>query len=148
MAGLSALPAVARRTIEVKGVRLQLLQHFFDTPVAQPRRFPRRADLTGMKVWPTAYRMVERMEMTVLPRLRERAALTTRPLRVLELGSGTGIGGLALALHLRDCSTTVLTDPDLPVNYSEAESGTSLELLRANVSLNVAALEAADARVE
>ena len=138
---------LARRTVEVRGSKLQLLQHFFDTPVAQPRRFPRRADLTGMKVWPIAHRMIERMDATVLPHLRERASLYDRPLRVLELGAGTGIGGLGVALHLGSACDMVLTDPDLPVNFSEAEAGTSLEFLEANVALNREALDAAGARV-
>ncbi|KAL1519566.1 hypothetical protein AB1Y20_023080 [Prymnesium parvum] len=100
------------------------------------------------QVWPTAHRMLRRMDETVLEQLRRAAAERARPLRVLELGSGTGIAGLGVALRLGRAASVVLTDPELAVNYAEAEAGTSLDLLRANVALNQPALEAAGAQVE
>lgn len=47
-------------------------------------------------------------------------------MRVLELGSGTGIGGLAVALSLADACSVVLTDPDIPLNYAEGQPGVSV----------------------
>lgn len=139
--------AAARRTLDVGGVRLTFAQHFFDVPVAQPRRLPRRADLTGLKVWPTAIRLLERLERDELPQLRARALADGRPLlRVLELGSGTGVLGLGVAA-LGGASVTV-TDPNLEVNFSEFSSGSSLAWLQANVDANRVAIEAVGSAAE
>ncbi|KAL3904553.1 MAG: hypothetical protein SGPRY_011244 [Prymnesium sp.] len=135
---------LARRALEVRGFRLEVAQHFFDSPVAQPRRIPRTADLTGMKVWPTTLRLLERMESSLLPRLRSLASSSGRRVRVLELGSGTGIGGLAVALSLADACSVVLTDPDIPLNYAEGQPG----FLRTNVEVNRKTIRQAGAGVE
>lgn len=66
------------------------------------------------------------MESSILPRLRSLASSSGRRVRVLELGSGTGIGGLAVALSLADACSVVLTDPDIPLNYAEGQPGVSV----------------------
>ena len=137
----------SRRTVKIHGLPLQLANYFFDTPVQQEIRIPRRADLTGLKVWPTALRILDELSESILPQMRERAAARRRPLRVLELGSGTGVLGLGVAL-IGGPSHVVLTDPNLPVNFTETESGSSLEWLQVNVDLNRAAFQHAGAQVE
>ena len=138
-----------RRTVAVNGKTLTLLQHFFDTPVAQEIRIPRRADLTGMKVWPTALKLLDRLACDEeLQGLRARAAAASRPLRVLELGSGTGVLGLGFALLGGGPTEVVVTDPNLPVNLTEAESASSLEWLQANVEVNREEMADLGARVE
>ena len=131
MARAPASGALAR-TVTAAGHSIKLFQHFMDTPVAQPRRASGpKADLTGLKVWPVSLRLLEHIHEEVLPDLQRRAG--GRPLRVLELGAGCGSLGIGLAaLGLE----VVLTDPGLPVNYSEAEEGNTLSWLRANVDAN------------
>ena len=120
------------RTVTVAGRSIKLFQHFMDTPVAQPRRRGGpKADLTGLKVWPVSLRMLEHLRQTVLPDAQQRAG--DRPLRVLELGAGCGSLGIGLASLGVHC---LLTDPGLPVNYSETEQGNTLSWLRANVDAN------------
>lgn len=147
MATARLLSLSSRRTVTVHGVPLQLANYFFDTPVQQEIRIPRRADLTGLKVWPTALRILDQLSESVLPELRERAASRKRPLRVLELGSGTGVLGLGVAL-IGGPSHVVVTDPNLPVNFTETDSGSSLEWLQVNVDLNRDAFQQAGAHVE
>lgn len=138
----------SRRNVSIRGQNLQLCNFFFDTPVQQERRLPRRADLTGLKVWPTALRIIDEITDSLLPRLRARAEAQQRPLRVLELGSGTGALGLGVALVAGGPSHVVVTDPNLPVNFTEEESGSSLEWLEANVEINRDVTSAAGAHVE
>lgn len=57
------------------------------------------------------------------------------PLRVLELGSGCGLLGIGLAATCEDVEV-VVTDPALGVNFTDLESGSTLDWLRANVELN------------
>lgn len=69
--------------------------------------------------------------------IRERFAHVSRsrPLRVLELGSGCGLLGLGLAATCN--AEVVLTDPAVAVNFAEdAESGNTLDWLRENVERN------------
>lgn len=136
----------ASRTVEIGGRAITLAQHFFDTPVAQPLRLPRRADLTGMKVWPTALRILEQLQERALPQLHAAAAAEQRRLRVLELGSGTGVLGLGIAAL--GGSSVVVTDPNLEVNFSMERSGTSLDWLRANVETNASAIDDAGSSVD
>ena len=128
---LPASGALARN-VTVAGQSIKLIQHFMDTPVVQPRRKGGpKADLTGLKVWPVSLRLVEYMHAHLLSGVQQRAG--ERPLRVLELGAGCGSLGIGLAaLGLQ----VVLTDPGLPVKYSEAEEGNTLGWLRANVDAN------------
>ena len=60
--------------------------------------------------------------------------LEKRPLRVVELGSGTGILGLCVA-SLDDVQV-LLTDPALDVNLSETESSNTIKHLRTNLERN------------
>ena len=60
--------------------------------------------------------------------------LEKRPLRVVELGSGTGILGLCVA-SLDDVQV-LLTDPALDVNLSETESSNTIKHLRINLERN------------
>jgi predicted nicotinamide N-methyase len=138
----------SRRTVKIRGRQLQLCNFFFDTPVQQERRLPRRADLTGLKVWPTALRILDEVAETLIPSLRARAEAQQRPLRVLELGSGTGALGLGVALIVGGPSHVIVTDPNLPVNFTEEQSGSSLEWLQTNVEINQDVTSAAGALVE
>ena len=63
------LSRASRRTVDVNGTKLAFVQHFMDVPVAQPRGFLRRADLTGLKIWPTALRFLERLQCSLELRL-------------------------------------------------------------------------------
>ena len=132
--GAMKLPAsgALARNVTVAGQSIKMIQHFMDTPVAQPRRKGGpKADLTGLKVWPVSLRLVEYMHAELLSGVQQRAG--DRPLRVLELGAGCGSLGIGLAaLGLQ----VVLTDPGVAVNYSEAEEGNTLGWLRANVDAN------------
>jgi predicted nicotinamide N-methyase len=122
----------------VGGQPIRIRQHFFESPVAQPRRAQRTADLTGLRIWPCALPLLAHLQADILPAIRERVG--ARPVRILELGAGTGMLGIALAAceHHR----VVLTDPDLPMNYADEVAGSSLDLLRDNVALNSAAVGA------
>jgi hypothetical protein len=114
------------------GRSVRLRQHFFDSPVAQPRGSRRAADGTGLKVWPTAARLLLHVQ-AALPGLRSALGVDRR-LRVLELGSGCGLLGIGLAAT---CDVDVLlTDPAVDVNFSDDESGNTLQWLQANVELN------------
>ena len=119
------------RTVEIAGRQLRFWQHFMDKPVVQPRRpGGPRADLTGLKLWPVSLRLLDHLRADVLPALR---AERDRPLRVLELGAGVGSLGIGLAAV---GERVLLTDPGMPVWYSEDEEGTTLSWLHANVDTN------------
>jgi hypothetical protein len=130
----------AVRSVNVNGTALRFEQHFFDDPVAQPRQLPRRADLTGLKLWPTALKILDKLQEQRAGELFEAAASEGRRLRVLELGSGVGVLGLSVAALGR--ADVVVTDPNIKVNFSETVSGSSLELLQRNVDTNRLALDA------
>ena len=66
----------------------------------RPQVRDRRADLTGLRLWPISLKLLQEYEEHVLPRLREQRAQCGRPsapLRVLELGAGVGALGLGVA---------------------------------------------------
>ena len=77
------------------------------------------------------------MQNEILPSTKQKIpdiGLGNRPVRVLELGSGTGILGLCVA-SLGDVQV-LLTDPALNVNLSETESSNTINQLQANLERN------------
>ena len=111
---------------------------------AQRHRVLPSTDLTGRVVWPCALVLLSHLRRAVLPGL---LASTDRPLRILELGSGTGVLGLGVAAALgRRAAAVVLTDLlfSVGVGASGAPS-TSLDFLNETVAAN-ADLGAAAAR--
>lgn len=130
--------AAAVRSLKVGDSSVNVRQHFFDQPVPQPRTGPLRADLTGMKVWPVSLRLLDRLCDESDARLGIDALLRRRggdsPLRVLELGAGVGLLGIALAARRHDVSV-LLTDPGVNVHFEDGASNT-LEWLSANVHAN------------
>ena len=77
------------------------------------------------------------LQNEVLPSARQKITdieVGNRSLRVLELGSGTGILGLCVA-SLGDVQV-LLTDPALNVNLSETESSNTIKHLQANLERN------------
>ena len=101
-----------------------------DAPVAQPRR-KRVADLTGLKIWPCSHHVLAHLEANLLPRL---AASSNSPLRILELGAGTGALGISLGVSPAP-TRVVVTDPAIDVHFADSTSNT-LDWLRANVEIN------------
>ena len=98
---------------------------FGEKHVKQPRRsdkFLKVADNTGNTVWPSArpfflYLSETNRDLLFKPRSSSKK---TNPLpRILELGSGTGVLGFALATL--GCEV-VLTDPGLDVNLTDEDS--------------------------
>lgn len=80
-------------------------------------------DLTDLKFWPTA-------SQPMLVELGKR--YHSKPLRILELGSGCGLLGIGLAAMAH---TVFLTDAD--VNFSDDTiTSSTLEWLQSNVELN------------
>lgn len=125
----------ASRVFDVgHGRSVTVRQHFFDRAVPQPIGSRKTADGTGLKIWPTSMAMLQHLQNGVLNALQTRLKLT-RPLRIIELGSGCGLLGLGLAATC-DNVEIVLTDPDVPVNYSEDDSGSTLAWLEQNLELN------------
>lgn len=127
----SCLVLSAAQAFQVNGHTIHLRQHFFDNFVRQPQA-RHAADRTGLKLWPCSRPTLEHLNATVLPILR-RHVVDNRPLRVLELGSGVGFLGIAVAAL---GPSVVLTDPDVPVNFSDDHMSSTLSWLRANVVLN------------
>ena len=112
---------------------LLLRQHFFDSPVAQPRGLlNRHADLSGLRLWPTSRPFLARLQKDILPAMRKQSG-GSRPLRVLELGSGCGLLGIGVAALGEE---VVLTDPAINVNLSEDEFSNTLQRLKDNLDLN------------
>ena len=109
---------------------LRLRQFYFDSapPFLDGHQ---HADGTGLKVWPTAMPLLACVQRLI----KQKYCNLERPLRVLELGSGCGLVGIALAATCR--ADVVMTDPAIEVGLSsEAGGGTTLDWLRENVNLN------------
>jgi predicted nicotinamide N-methyase len=85
----------------------------------------RRADMTGLRVWGSAYKLIDFLTANFLHQ--------AQGLNCLELGSGTGIGGIGAAYVGMN---VVLTDPGRAVNYTSEISGNTIDCLRRNVELN------------
>lgn len=69
--------------IDIMGKSLKLRQIFFDEPVPQPRGGRRiHADLSGLKLWPSARPMLLYLLNNALPRIQQEAG---RPMRILEV---------------------------------------------------------------
>ena len=96
---------------------------FGEKHVKQPRRsdkFLKVADNTGNTVWPSARPFFLYLTETNRDLLFKRSSLKTNTLpRILELGSGTGVLGFALASL--GCEV-VLTDPGLDMNLTDEDS--------------------------
>mmetsp|Transcript_20506 Transcript_20506/g.61134 ORF Transcript_20506/g.61134 Transcript_20506/m.61134 type:complete len:241 (+) Transcript_20506:108-830(+) len=99
--------------------------------VKQKRTKRRISDRTGLRVWPVARPLLEHLRGDVVPALERDLG---RAPRVLELGSGTGLLGIGLALTT-DCEVT-LTDPEIDTTFSDGSRGTTLDFLRRNIELN------------
>lgn len=129
----------ALTSFSVNGKSIKISQHFFDKPIDQPRVIidnRRAADITGLKVWACALPLTNFLQNDIFPSLEEKIKdiiQGKRSLRILELGSGTGILGLSVAtlgVHV------VLTDPAIDVNLSEQESSNTIDQLRMNLEHN------------
>mmetsp|Transcript_15905 Transcript_15905/g.46410 ORF Transcript_15905/g.46410 Transcript_15905/m.46410 type:complete len:235 (-) Transcript_15905:25-729(-) len=125
---------VAKPVLESCGKPIYVAQHFFDTPVAQPRRSNKEADLTGLRLWHCAIPLLAYLQVSVLPALATRAADEGRTVRILELGAGVGLLGTALAAA--EEVSVVLTDPAINLNFDEGREGNTLDHLASNVELN------------
>lgn len=113
-------------------------------------------DLTGLKLWPTtAVPLFQRLRKTILGDTRKKRSqtstcagsttsntCTSRPLRILELGSGCGVLGIGVASLGEE---VVLTDPAVPFHTCNTDDpkkeqntidNTTLQWLDANIGLN------------
>ena len=99
------------------------------------------ADVTGLRLWPSAVPLASHLHESVLPALRARA---DRPLRILELGAGRGLVGLAIsALNARE--EIVLTDDGGSFVTEGGVPRSAVDVLRANIALNGAGARRASA---
>ena len=85
-------------------------------------------DVTGLRVWPCSFHLLEHLVGTSGTLL---AVAGCDPIRVVELGAGTGIVGLGVAATLGTRAMVVVTDPAIPCG-----DGTSLDLLQRNLDAN------------
>jgi len=98
-------------------------------------------EATGLRIWPCSYHLLEHLVApTGLPLMAKGLG---RPLRLIELGAGTGILGIGVSAALGDrASIVALTDPAIPIGGGY----TSLDLLQRSVAANVATAPSAVAR--
>ena len=119
------------------GSALRLEEHYFDSPVRQPKSDAVGGDRTGLKSWPCALPLLGFLQTRFVEAFgSESLALKGRRVRVLELGSGVGTLGLGIAAVAPNAEV-LLTDPDLPLALDEdGDDTTTLEWLRRNVERN------------
>ena len=88
----------------------------------------------NISVWSSSIPLLKYFERFVFPvLLKSQHPKGIKPIKVLELGSGTGVLGIGIAsLGLN----VVLTDPALDMNLSEERSSNTMEHLRTNLDKN------------
>ena len=88
----------------------------------------------NISVWSSSIPLLKYFETFVFPvLLKSQHSKGIKPIKVLELGSGTGVLGIGIAsLGLN----VVLTDPALDMNLSEERSSNTMEHLRTNLDKN------------
>ena len=112
---LATVSAITRTTVDVGRVSVTYDQHYFDTPVPQPRQGQRVADRSGLRPWPCAVPLLQHLSEATVPALE--TSLGRPPREILELGSGVGLLGIGLALATG--AEVTLTDPGLPTRFSK-----------------------------
>jgi len=125
------------RVVDVDGVCITLhevsKQEQGAASFAMQHRALPATDMTGLHLWNCSLRLVR--YLTSPTELPCTVTKLSRPLRIVDLGAGTGLLGLAVANRLGSgVSEVVLTDPDVAIGGG----WTSLDVLRANVEANVA----------
>ena len=117
------------RIVNVGGARLYLRSLKFEGAGPSPHSgMP--ADGTGLKIWPTAESLLTHLQQHIPAMLPEH-----RPLRVCELGAGTGMLGLGLAATFEQVEV-VQTDPGIDIALSDERSTNSLDWLQQNIESN------------
>ena len=58
---LATATAITRTTVDVGRVSVTYDQHYFDTPVPQPRQGQRVADRSGLRPWPCAVPLLQHL---------------------------------------------------------------------------------------
>ena len=88
----------------------------------------------NISVWSSSIPLLKYFERCVFPvLLKSQHSKGIKPIKILELGSGTGVLGIGIAsLGLN----VVLTDPALDMNLSEERSSNTMEHLRTNLTKN------------
>ena len=88
----------------------------------------------NISVWSSSIPLLKYFERFVFPvLLKSQHSKGIKPIKILELGSGTGVLGIGIAsLGLN----VVLTDPALDMNLSEERSSNTMEHLRTNLDKN------------
>ena len=88
----------------------------------------------NISVWSSSIPLLKYFERFVFPVLLKcQHSKGIKPIKILELGSGTGVLGIGIAsLGLN----VVLTDPALDMNLSEERSSNTMEHLRTNLDKN------------
>lgn len=137
---VASAPVLEPRIVNVRNISYTIYERVAQQQTAasfliQHRALP-ETDLTGLKLWPCSLCMINRLlAPTALPHLA--ASRQAQPLRIIELGAGTGLVGLAVCNALcgsQSSADVVLTDPAIPVGGGQ----TTLDALRATVAANAA----------
>ena len=100
------------------------------------------SDVTALRLWPAAVPLAAHLHERVLPALRK--ARGGRPLRILELGAGRGLVGLAISALGGD--EVVLTDDGASLVSDGGASKSAIDVLRENIALNAGRARAAALR--